>query len=201
MKNSPFNPANQNNSVDSRIVAALERISEVFRVLLWQEGKENSLSPTQIQLLIFIRFHSSEKCKISYLADEFNMTKATISDCVKTLLAKQLIEKELDPADTRSYTLSLTTEGIRVANQVSLFTSALDMPIASLTNEQKSVMLEGLLKLIHDLHKAGIITIQRMCSTCSYHSMKNGKHYCTLLKTKLSKTDIRLDCPEHELVN
>ena len=90
MKYSSFNLNEQNQKIESRIVVALERISEAFRVLLWNESKENSLSPIQIQILIFIYFHSTEKCKVGYLADEFNMTKATISDSVKVLLSKEL---------------------------------------------------------------------------------------------------------------
>ena len=90
MKHSSFHLTEQNQKIESRIVVALERISEAFRVLLWNESKENSLSPIQIQILIFIYFHSTEKCKVGYLADEFNMTKATISDSVKVLLSKEL---------------------------------------------------------------------------------------------------------------
>ena len=108
MKHSSFNLNEQNQKIESRIVVALERISEAFRVLLWNESKENSLSPIQIQILIFIYFHSLEKCKVGYLADEFNMTKATISDSVKILLSKELVTKETDPIDTRSFSLSLT---------------------------------------------------------------------------------------------
>lgn len=111
MKYSSFNLSEQNQKVESRIVVALERISEAFRVLLWNESKENSLSPIQIQILIFIYFHTPEFNKVSYLAEEFNMTKATISDSVKVLLAKKLVSKETDTTDTRSYSLSLTTEG------------------------------------------------------------------------------------------
>mgnify|MGYP006294391957 CR=1 FL=1 len=73
MKYSSFNLDEQNQKIESRIVVALERISEAFRVLLWNESKENSLSPIQIQILIFIQFHAQEKCKVGYLADEFNI--------------------------------------------------------------------------------------------------------------------------------
>ena len=93
MNYSSFHLTEQNQKIESRIVVALERISESFRVLLWNESKENSLSPIQIQLLIFIQFHAQEKCKVGYLADEFNMTKATISDAIKSLEQKELITK------------------------------------------------------------------------------------------------------------
>ena len=200
MKHSSFNLNEQNQKIESRIVVALERISEAFRVLLWNESKEISLSPIQIQILIFIHFHALEKCKVGYLADEFNMTKATISDSVRVLLSKELVTKETDPIDTRSYSISLTDEGKNIAKKASFFASSIEQPIEKLTQEQKTIMLNGLLKLIYDLNKSGIITIQRMCFTCSFYNAENGIHYCNLLKTKLTESEIRVDCPEHEII-
>jgi DNA-binding MarR family transcriptional regulator len=199
MKNSSFNLIEQNQSIESRIVVALERISEAFRVLLWNECKENALSPIQIQIIIFIYFHSPEKCRISYLADEFNMTKATISDSVRVLLSKKLVIKLPDAVDSRSYTLNLTNDGEKVAKKASLFASSIKQPIEKLTDEQKSVWLNGLLKLICDLKKSRIITIQRMCFTCSNYQFEHGIHFCKLLKNKLADHELRIDCSEHEM--
>jgi len=201
MKYSSFNLNEQNQKVESRIVVALERISEAFRVLLWNESKENSLSPIQIQILIFIHFHSLEKCKVGYLANEFNMTKATISDSVKVLLAKKLVSKETDPTDTRSYTIFLTTEGEKTAKKASFFASSIEQPLGKLSEEQKTVMLNGLLKLIYNLNRSGVITIQRMCFTCSNYQLYNGVHYCNLLKSQLTESELRIDCKEHELIS
>lgn len=197
---SSFNLTEQENKIESKIVVALERISEAFRVLLWNESKENSLSPIQIQILVFLLFHSSEKCKVGYLANEFNMTKATISDSVKTLMKKGMVAKKQDTQDTRSFGISLTTQGKAVASKASVFASSIEKPIASFSSEQKEAMLNGLLHLIHDLNSAGVITIQRMCFTCLNYKYEGGQHYCKLLKAKLKNTEIRVDCPEHEPV-
>ncbi|WP_372932555.1 MarR family winged helix-turn-helix transcriptional regulator [Mariniphaga sediminis] len=199
MKSSSFDLQKQNQKIESKIVVALERISEAFRVLLWNESKENSLSPIQIQILIFLLFHSREKCKVSYLAREFNVTKATISDSVRVLLTKKLLEKEEDVADTRSFNISLTTEGKEIAEKAASFSLSMESPIEKFTTEQKEVMLSGLLKLIFDLNKSGIITIQRMCFTCSYYQVESGSHYCKLLQSKLAENELRIDCPEHEM--
>ena len=196
---SPFNLDHQNSSIESKIVVALERISEAFRVLLWNESKENSLSPIQIQILIFLRFHSEDKCKVSYLADEFNMTKATISDSVKVLLKKELIQKFTNPSDTRSYLIGLTNQGKQVAEKSSNFTFNIQKPLTTLPEEQKKEILAGLLKVIYQLNQTGVITIQRMCFTCSYYERTNNKHFCKLLQAKLTSKELRVDCPEHEL--
>ncbi|AMA48533.1 MULTISPECIES: MarR family winged helix-turn-helix transcriptional regulator [Flavobacterium] len=199
MKYSVFNLDDQNQKIESRIVVALERISEAFRVLLWKESKENSLSPIQIQILIFICFHSEEKCKISYLAEEFNMTKATISDSVKILIAKGLLIKKVDFSDTRAFLLSLTEEGKRVASKGSFFASFMQKPFESLSKEEKTILLNSLLKLIYDLNKTNVINIQRMCFSCFYYTFEKELHYCKLMDVRLADSDIRIDCPEYKL--
>jgi DNA-binding MarR family transcriptional regulator len=194
---SSFDLGRQNKKLESRIVVALERISEAFRVLLWQESKENALSPIQTQLLLFLLFHSEEKCKVSYLAQEFNMSKATISDSVKLLLQKELVQKLADPDDTRSYRIGLTAKGKQVAEQSSMFASSMEKPLNALTPEQKQVMFSTLLYLIHQLNQSGVITLQRMCFTCSHYKREKGVHHCTLLGASLAPEELRLDCPDH----
>jgi DNA-binding MarR family transcriptional regulator len=194
---SAFNIHSPAQKIESKIIVALERISAAFRVLLWNESKDNSLSPIQIQILIFLLFHSEDKCKVSYLAQEFNMTKATISDSVKLLLQKGLIVKLDDPIDTRSYFIHLTKEGKETAEKSANFALAIESPLYALSDHQKEVMLTGLLKLIEELNKAGIISIQRMCLTCMFYQNRDGKHYCQLLQSELAATELRVDCPEH----
>ncbi|NVK08939.1 MAG: winged helix-turn-helix transcriptional regulator [Tenacibaculum sp.] len=195
---SPFDLNQQNTKIESKIVVALERISEAFRVLLWSESKENSLSPIQIQILIFLLFHSEEKCKVSYLAEEFNMTKATISDSIRVLLKKKLVQKFNNPSDTRSYIIGLTSQGKQIAEKSANFTLNIEQPLSSLPEDQKKDILAGLLKVIYQLNKAGVITIQRMCFTCSYYQNENNEHFCKLLQFKLASKELRIDCPEHE---
>ena len=196
---SPFDPQRQISKVESKIVVALERISEAFRVLLWNQSKENSLSPIQTQILIFLLFHEQEQCKVSYLAREFNMTKATVSDSVRLLLQKELIEKFPDPVDTRSYVIGLTPKGRQTAEKSANFATDMEKPLKSLTAEQKEAMLSGLISLIHGLNRSGVITIQRMCYTCTHYRRDDNGHYCKLLQMKLANEDLRVDCPEHEL--
>ncbi|MBX2923538.1 MAG: winged helix-turn-helix transcriptional regulator [Chitinophagaceae bacterium] len=201
MNQSDFDLTHQNQSVESKIVAALERVSQAFRVLLWQESKTFSLSPIQVQVLIFLLYHSDEKRKVSYLADEFNMTKATISDTVKTLEEKGLISKEFEPHDTRSYVIHLTKKGKDLAGKTSLFTREIRTPIDKLPPDDKENLLLSLLNIIRHLNQSEVITIQRMCMSCSYYqsSDKGQKHFCTLLNQHLHTADLRVDCPEYQL--
>ncbi len=199
MSNSDFNLTQQNQNINSKIVVSLEKIAQSYRVLLWQESKAFDLSPIQIQLLIFLLNHSNEKRKVSYLANEFNLTKATISDTIKTLEQKKLIKKEFEPLDTRSYIIQLTKKGKAIAEKTSFFTKEIQHSINKLNKNDKEILMISLFNIIKHLNSIGIISLQRMCSTCNYYqSSANGEtHFCNLLNQKLNITDLRVDCPDY----
>jgi len=146
---------------------------------------------------VFLLHHSEEKRKVSYLADEFNVTKATISDTIKTLIQKQLITKEYEQHDTRSYIIHLSVKGEEIAKQTSLFTEEIQTPVDKLDVDEKENLLASLLDIIHHLNRSGIITIQRMCFTCRHYQKNGDTHYCHLLNNNLLETELRIDCPEH----
>ena len=111
MKKSIFDLEFQNADMSSKISAGLERLSEAYRVLLWEHAKVIGLSPIQIQILIFVAFHDESLCNVSQLAQEFNVTKPTISDAVRVLNKKGLIAKITSPTDKRAYSIALSKEG------------------------------------------------------------------------------------------
>ena len=186
--------------LNQKIIVSLERISQAFRVLLWNEGKKYGLSPIQIQILHFIHSHSAEKCKISYLAKEFDMTKATISDSVKALFQKSLVRKEPEPQDTRSFSIHLTKDGEEIVQNTIVFMDELDNSLKRFGQSEKENLLVNLLGMIDSLHQSGVITLQRMCFTCSHYAshFQESPHYCQLLQKQLNGSDLQIDCPEHQ---
>jgi DNA-binding MarR family transcriptional regulator len=195
---SVFNLENQNESIDNKIVAGLERLSQVFRILLWEKAKEFGLSPIQIQLMIFIQHHSSDKTTISYLAQEFNFTKPTISDAIKVLEQKKLIKKLTDQNDTRSYTIQLSSAGKKIVAEAENFASPFTSIIAKSGETDKIILWQNISNLIVQLNKLGIISVQRTCFKCKHYATKNKTHFCNLLNQKLDTQDIRIDCKEFE---
>jgi DNA-binding MarR family transcriptional regulator len=196
---SAFNPERHITNVDYKIVAALEKISEVFRVLLWTEAKEHKLSPIQMQLLIFIKYHSADKQRrIASMAREFNLTKATISDSIKVLEQKGLIKRSDDALDSRSFNFSLTDQGMKLTGMIENFTLPLDGAIATLSSQQKDQFLMSVLDLIFRLNQNGIISTQRMCYTCFYYDGdRQQNHHCNLMQKPLAVDELRIECPEH----
>ena len=195
-----FNPQYNSFNVASKIVVALERISEAFRVMLWQESKENGLSPLQIQILIFLHFHTHHKNKVSFLAQEFNMTKPTISDAVRVLEQKHLIRKHQDEADTRSYSMTLTDAGKHIANKAASFAERFDAPMLAMSPFEQEMLLGQLLKIIDSFQQQGILTKSGNCFSCIFFQKNafTSANECSFLKQTLHNADIRVDCPHHE---
>lgn len=201
MKRSVFELDFQNQDLDSKIVTALERVGAALRVMLWRESYPLSLSPIQAQVLIFILTHKDEYCTVTYLSNEFNMTKATISEAVRTLESKGLVEKVPLRKDQRTLTIHLTGEGEKLARQAALYTSVMQEILQSLPPDfEKEKLLGALIEIIRQLQQRGIITVQRMCYNCvHYRSQHEGhEHFCNLLGRALQTTDLRIDCPEFE---
>lgn len=188
----------QNSHIDGKIVAGFERLSQVFKVLLWEKAQKYNLSPIQIQVLLFIKNHSKNKSTVSYLAKEFNLTKATVSDTIKTLEQKKYITKEIQLSDSRSYTVALTAEGLQIVLLTQDFTDPLFDIVASKDENEKIILWKSISSIIHELNHLQLITVQNACSNCQYFSEENGKIHCRLMNLNLKSNDLRIDCPDHK---
>lgn len=198
MNKSDFDPIQQQQDLSSKIVAGLERVSEVFKILLWEKAKLVGLSPIQIQILLFIAYHRNELCNVSYLAKEFNVTKPTISDAIRVLEKKEMILKDYSLSDARSYTILLTALGSKTVEENGEFAGPLKKLIRKLNPSDLAPLYKTLSELIFKLNSAGILTVQRTCYACRFYQKQGETNYCTLLDNELKSEDIRIDCPEFE---
>lgn len=200
MSKSIFNPRQQQKDVSDKIVAGLERVSEAFKVLLWEKAKTLGLSPIQIQLLIFVAYHKPDLCNVSHLAKEFNITKPTVSDAVRMLEEKKLIVKDFSATDSRSYSMGLSTAGKKIVAETEDFAHPLKDQLGHIEQKDLENLFSTLSQLIFQLNLSGILSVQRTCYGCKFYSHTKKKGYCNLLNMELKQPDIRLDCPEFEMV-
>lgn len=198
MNKSVFNIEQQQLDLPSKIVAGLERVSEAFKVLLWDCVKAYGLSPIQIQILIFIEYHKPDYCNVSHLAKEFNVTKPTVSDAVKVLVNKHLIVKEYSSIDSRRFTISLSLKGKNIVGQTEGFANPIKIQLEKNSVKDLDIVYKSITNLIYGLNKVGCLSVQRMCYSCKFYK-KNGKeHFCNFLNKSLADNEIRVDCPEFE---
>lgn len=198
MDKSVFNPEFQQKDIASKLVVGLERISEVFKILLWEKAKVVGLSPIQIQILIFIAYHKENLCNVSHLAKEFNITKPTVSDAIKILDKKELIIKDYSSSDSRSYIIQLSESGEKVVSETYDFANPLKSQLSGLNKKDLESLFKTMSQLIYKLNQKGILTVQRTCYGCKFYQKNKKADYCNLLEKELANQDIRLDCPEFE---
>ena len=186
-------------NLESKILNGLERLSEALKALLWEKAKSYGISPLQIQILLFVANHKIEICNVSYLAKEFNVTKATISDAVRVLIKKEHLEKDYSPIDNRRYNLMITPSGNDLVSNLSEYAGVFTQELVSFKEEDLINIFDFISKLIFQLNQRDIIQVQRTCYLCKYYSGdKKEDHHCNLLKKKLKGPEIRIDCNEFE---
>ncbi len=200
---SVFNLKYQHTDLDAKLVLALERISHIFRLLLWEQTKEYNLSPIQTQILIYI-FHQPDSDKnITTLAQKLNVTKATISDAVKSLTQKKLVKKQNDNQDGRYFYLTLTNNGLQLVRKIESWGERFKKHFREFPANDKAVLFEMLLRILINFEEEGVINRNRICFTCKHFKQqkkdKKNLYFCELLNLNLKINDIRVDCPEHQL--
>ena len=198
MNDNIFNPIHQETNLSNKIVAGLERISEAFKVLLWEKAKLLGLSPIQIQILIFINYHKLEFCNVSHLAKEFNVTKPTISDAVRVLDKKKFIKKVSSSSDSRSYAIQLSDSGKTLVSETENFAHPLKKQLYGIDTNDLESTFQTLSKLIYNLNQIGVLTVQRTCYGCKFYQKNDNQHFCNLLEKELLNSEIRIDCSEFE---
>lgn len=200
--NSAFNLESQHEDIDSKIAAAIERLSQAYRVLLWRKNKEHTLSPIQIQILVFLLQHGKALSTVGQLAREFSLTPATVSDAINSLAKKGLAIREKKDSDQRIISVLLTAQGRKTARKLSTWADIVRERISQIEADDKLAVMQFLMQLIDSLQQEGVITVARMCITCNYfqmnsHPKSDSPYRCQLLNKPLARSELRLDCLEH----
>ena len=197
---------NKHHNLDRSIVLALERVSQVFRTLLWDNSKQKKLSPIQIQFLVYIAAHSKKYSSVSEIARTFNLTPATVSDAIKSLERKGLVQKIVSRRDGRKFPISLTKAGLSMANNLSNWYDPLMDHIQNFPNETREAVLIFLLQLIESLKKHQLLEEIKTCLSCRYFARQTDSNieqtsYCLLRKVPLNNSALRLNCPNFNTAN
>ena len=200
---SVFDRSAQHDDVDSKVIAAIERIGETLRALLRAEARAQGVSPIQAQILVFLASRDS-RTRVGELAAEFGVTAATVSDALGSLEKKKLACRKSDPEDARALRVVPTAKGRRVAARLESWADPVrDLLPGETDAGNKEVTLGVLLELIASLDRGGLLSRARVCPSCRFfrpevHRSRTNPHHCALLDAPLGPATLRLDCPEHE---
>lgn len=91
----------------ARIVELVDRLSRIAHSLQFAEG----LNPAQWEALRYVARANRNSCSPGALADFMGSTKGTVSQTLKALETKGLIERHRKPGDRRAVQINVTQEG------------------------------------------------------------------------------------------
>jgi DNA-binding MarR family transcriptional regulator len=186
------------------IVAGLERLSTVMRAQAWSQAGARGLTPTQRSVLLQLK-EAPAGMRLSELAEGQGVSLPTMSDAVTTMAGKGLVKKLRAPGDGRALSLVLTEAGMGEARRAEGSMGALRLAVAQLGQPQQKALLEALVHLIGGLLESGAISVAKTCVSCSFfrpnvHPRTEQPHHCAYVDAPLGAVDLRVHCPEHELV-
>jgi DNA-binding MarR family transcriptional regulator len=182
----------------SGIVYALERLARLMRAAEFGNG----LNPAQWEALRFLaranRFSNSPGALTRYLG----ATKGTISQTVKALERKKLIEKSERPGEKRSVVLRMTAAGTEMMAKDPW--SALAQSSEALGGKTRRRMEKGLAEMLAQEITRRLDPSFGSCTTCRFWRADargedaRGPHLCMLFDESLSDAEASQICIAHE---
>lgn len=183
------------------IVKSLERLSRLMRASEFGDG----LNPAQWEALRFLaranRFSNSPGALTRYLG----ATKGTISQTVKALERKKLIEKMGRPGEKRSVVLTLTQVGRDMMTKDPW--TGLAQRCEALGGKTRRRMGKGLAELLAEEITRRLDPSFGSCPTCRFWRADarsddvRGPHLCMLFDEPVAALETTQICVAHEPAN
>ncbi len=181
---------------DSRQIATLvERLAR----LLVSEAHTEDLLPVQWEALRYLECANRFSRTAGALTAFLGLTKGTVSQTLKALEARGLVNKQIDAKDRRRIRLALTAKGRKYLGKDPLLkTVAAVDALPGVIRQDLSTGLESLLT-------ARLAAQSRQpfgqCRDCVYFAgchPEGNPHYCQLLKETLATADAFAICSEQQ---
>ncbi len=179
-------------NLEDKLSAALERLAQGQRALLWARAYPLGLTPTQALLLLHLARRPEG---VGPLAEYLALSPPTVSEALQSLEAKGYLLREKDPTDQRRRVLRISPQGQALAQRLSHWDAPLRKAWQALEAPER--LLQDLLFILAHLVQEGLMGESGMCPTCCHYSYTHGQAYCRLLEQPLPPAELRLFCPDH----
>lgn len=175
----------------------IERLANLLRNEARNAGAEYGLQPVQLEALNYLNLCNRYSNTPLGVTEYLGLTKGTVSQSIKILENKGLVEKRSDKNDKRIVHLKVTPAGRRLLKRLHP-SKILSRACDDSSNQQT---LAGNLKsLLVKIQKDNDLKTFGVCHSCRYNQVEeNGTFKCGLTQERLTKTDINLICREHAI--
>jgi DNA-binding MarR family transcriptional regulator len=155
------------NSID------LVRALLLLRSQSWSMGDKHGLTPAQMQMLVYLTYANEFSRTPAALADFSGTTRGTVSQTLKILQRKGLVDRSSDPYDGRSLRINLTPAGRRVIKGPGGFDQFVVGLERRMSRSDRRAFEEGIRAVVGALVDRGEHASFGSCTTCA-HFKPNG---------------------------
>lgn len=177
-------------STTQHIRDLIERIARINAAEEWFDD----LSPTQLAVLSYLAKANRFSRAPSQVAEFLVTTRGTVSQTLKVLARKGLIEKIPSQTDRRWASYEPTNAGLSALGRRTI----IDEMIEKMDTKAKNALADGLETLVRSALGARDKKRFGVCKTCRHYARKKAGGFCTLLNEKLTRKDSLKICHEHQ---
>lgn len=175
----------------------LERLCNLLRVEARAQGASAGLLPIQLEALHYLsqcnRYSDTPQAVTEFLGQ----TKGTVSQSLKVLESRELIQKKADTNDRRVVHLKVTDTGHRMLASV-VPARFLTTAWAALPTDVQDRLSDDLRELLRAAQQANKGRSFAACKTCHFNEKDTSGWRCGLTAEPLSEIEIEQLCREHE---
>ncbi|GCE02531.1 MarR family winged helix-turn-helix transcriptional regulator [Embleya hyalina] len=190
-------------SPTEHLLLGLTRLGQAVRLTAWHNGGPAKLSPLQADILLYLAADARSR-RQGEIVKALASTPPTVSDAMRALTTKGLVDRRRDPVDTRAVTLTLTDAGRAEADRLSVIPAPLREALDALPDADVAAMLRGTTAMIKVLQEHDAIPVSRTCVTCRFfrpdaHPRDPDRpHHCAFVDAPFGPGELRVDCADHE---
>jgi DNA-binding MarR family transcriptional regulator len=174
----------------------LERLCVLLRSTDREAGTRSGLQPVHWQTLRYLAACNRYSDTPAGIVEFLGQTKGSVSQSIKILEEKGLLEKRPDASDRRVVHLRLTDEATRL-----LLAVGPDQRLRSVTEQlpmpTRAALNEGLKQLLQALQHANGRRSFGLCASCRFNERSDAGYRCGLTGDLLSAHDVTRICREH----
>ncbi len=187
----------------SQLLAGLARLGQAVRMEAWRNAGPYNLSPLQADIVALLH-GSRAPLRQGEIVEALASTAPTVSDAVKVLRRKELLDAARDPGDGRILRVGLTELGRAEAARLTVVSEKLGGAVSALSGDDFAAMLRGTVTLMRELQERKAIPVSQMCLTCRFyvpdaHPGQDRPHHCNYVDAPFGDAELRVTCPDHEL--
>lgn len=177
----------------ARLHQLVERLASLFRASLRQASTAHALKLVQLEALIYLSMANRYSDTASALTEYLGVTKGTVSETLKALERRGLLEKVPDPRDGRVVHCRPSERGRAIVADA--YPAALLRGVGS---EAAEASAEALTELLRALQRGHGFRSFGVCRTCRFFQPAGAAGRCGLTGERLSRIDVTRICREHE---